>query len=570
MTKQKTSENFIDAAISIIEKSYHDMKKAGLDAPNDSESYEENLSTLRAWGKDMKSKGAEYCNRYALNILSAAGEYWSKTLVHNYSLYKTREVSEELSQSEREEAEKLCLNLIMINNLCITYLSNIYTKLRSDNLELIFEDIAKHSSKLASKERIDKVFSLMLVNDAILCTEWEDRLFIALYSFVLIDKTSEENENKINDIFIAYLKELGYKIKDKKKKYFSFRDCFSSSEPSTQSEQLLLSDYEESGAELVPVEDKAEKLQVAKIIPAERFLILKDAMSRTIFNKKSYKLESRIEKTVKNVKLYSFDFPNIKTGEDISIFCRVDFKALEENGIEYDYSLDTEDREIFTILTSLQEAGNKYVSYNDIYRALGGKGNLNKSTSESIDASVDKISLVTISTTNEAEEGSNYEQFKVKFPLLAIKKITGVRKGGEIDTLLVLGEKSQLVEIAKDRGQLFYLPKECLSPPMKRTPLNRKILYYLIEKIQYITYSQKNKKRSSHRQRILFDTMYKELGISEDKEAKRRAKKKVFDILDYYNTPKGKETKEEHIGYIYGYTADEKGITLLFPKSALK
>ena len=239
---------------------------------------------------------------------------------------------------------------------------------------------------------------------------------------------------------------------------------------------------------------------------------------------------------------FAVDVSNIndkRKGVEVFINYMLDFSEIEESGLKLTKTINKYDKLVYTAIGSLYTEGQQFVTYPQIYDAMGGSGRPNKTDRSKIEQSIEKMSKtrLTLTNTSENQRYSNYELQEIKDNLLHCRTAKGRYKGQQCDIVEIITEPV-LLTFAKKRKQVKTIPKALLQSPGSMSQVNLAIKDYLLEAIIWI----KNGYRDSNR--ILLETIWQETGITR-KDYQSDKLQLVKDILKHH-------TKEKYIkGYLY-------------------
>ncbi|RXM73650.1 hypothetical protein DP144_13865 [Clostridium tetani] len=194
------------------------------------------------------------------------------------------------------------------------------------------------------------------------------------------------------------------------------------------------------------------------------------------------------------------------------------------------------DRVVHNAVCSLYEAGNTEFTALMVYRCMNGLVNNEKVSPQAVGAvtkSLDKVSRIRckIDWTAEAQaRGVNIDNGLLEGNILATKKITVTTSGKTIEAYQLL-DKPILYTYAQTTKQVITIPIKLLQTKEKLRSTDEVIVIreYLIRRIEVIKNSNK------HSNKILYDSIFKEMGlINPTKQKKEKVRKAVKEILNYW------------------------------------
>lgn len=219
-----------------------------------------------------------------------------------------------------------------------------------------------------------------------------------------------------------------------------------------------------------------------------------------------------------------------------------------EDDTKLSKSLTPFDKRVFTAAASLYTAGNKVITDTLIYKNMGFTGKPSQNQIENIHNSITKLMRTQILIDN-TEEAAKYKYDLIRYEgaLLPIVRKTGIINGKPVSGAIFFNGVPMLMEYSRRRGQITTIPLIVYqSSEISKTADNLAIEDYLIERIAHIKSGRGNP-------RILYETLFEKANVK-TKMQKQRAPEKIKKYLSHY-----KKT-----GFIDGYTADAKGVTIVF------
>lgn len=228
----------------------------------------------------------------------------------------------------------------------------------------------------------------------------------------------------------------------------------------------------------------------------------------------------------------------------------INFEELEKLGdnLKISKKLTPFDKRVYIAVSALFNAGNEIITLTQIYYAMGYTGKPAEKQITRINEAVEKMrrSYITFDNANEAHAIPNYPRFKYNGYLLPIESITATVNGRLSDSAIKIFREPPLMTFAKQRNQVTTITIRLLQSPVNKTDSNIAIDDYLLERIS------KEKHKGVKSCRILYDTIYKRVGIT-TKNQRTRAPEKIRRYLTYY----------QQQGFILDYSEQPDGITVI-------
>lgn len=213
--------------------------------------------------------------------------------------------------------------------------------------------------------------------------------------------------------------------------------------------------------------------------------------------------------------------------------------------------IDHTDARIMGAISAAMDAGKDILSLKTIWRALGGKGDPQKSQREKIKDHMNKMLRTAITINNQKEaEAYNYYWTNYNGAVLPWESADEVRNG-HIETYYHILRYPPLMEFAKDRGQLTKIPIKVLQSPGSSTERKYQIEDYLLYRIaraknelaaleeqqgKKYTKERAGKIKEKKKLVILFDTLLTRTGHAGSPPSwqKRNILEPAEKILSYY------------------------------------
>lgn len=293
---------------------------------------------------------------------------------------------------------------------------------------------------------------------------------------------------------------------------------------------------DENQIEMVVVEKPNQKgpaeLVISPRVP-EKAVKTKDNVSsfitQNVLNAGEQFLEmekgGRVKKQIRTKVTFSYEGIDILTKKEFNLF----------------------DQEVHDAVVSLFKAGNKYITSSMVYRAMTGKTKseyIHPDKLKEIEESIDKcmFSKLVIDASEEAAY-FGYEEAKYDGALLSAEKMTIKMGGNRVAAYQILVEPL-LYRYAKAGKQISTIDIKLLDTPVSKTNDNIVLQGYLLRKIEAMK-SDRTAERT-----ILYEDIYKILGIDESQKVKNQRVRKYMDtMLEYWKGEK----------YITDFIVNKKG-----------
>lgn len=225
-----------------------------------------------------------------------------------------------------------------------------------------------------------------------------------------------------------------------------------------------------------------------------------------------------------------------KSKKEILSFARLDYSdnVIQTSGKK---ELTQYDREVHDALVTLYiDGGNEYITPQMIYRAMTGnpEAKLPPKQREVISNSLDKLmySKLVLEASDAECEAYGFDKWTYNSTVIQVGKSTVRMKGEVIETYHLLSEPA-LYTYAKFKKQICRLDIKLLNSPVSKNEENITLQGYLLRRIN-------GTKRGKLSPTILYDAIYKQLGIqaqaSSDgalRKKKLKVRNTVKKILDY-------------------------------------
>lgn len=209
------------------------------------------------------------------------------------------------------------------------------------------------------------------------------------------------------------------------------------------------------------------------------------------------------------------------------------------------------DRAVHNAVCSIWEAGNRYLTPNQVYRCMNGLTNGEYVTPQRVGAvtrSIDKARRIYTKINYEDEAkawNKNIDKFIVEDTILSAQKVM-LEAGGVEVTGYKVNTKPILYEYAQVSKQIITVPSKLLNIQgvLNATPEITVLREYLIRRIEVM---KANKRQSN---KILLSSIYKELELTDpDKNKTRTIRSHIKTLLSNY----------KNIKYIKSFKLYKKG-----------
>lgn len=237
-----------------------------------------------------------------------------------------------------------------------------------------------------------------------------------------------------------------------------------------------------------------------------------DRISKRIFEQKEITRETSL---------------GIQTGRNESAGVMVSFMFPE--GVT-SCNLDNFDKFLYIVVASLFYAGNKQITTNMIFKAMGNTGRPSKDQINKINKSLTRLSFTRIKLSNEDEiiNGYKYMLYNIEDEaLLNFQRSRVITRGKDVAVINLLNAPV-LLRFAKDRGQITTFNAALLEDNLNNTDLNVHIKSYLLD---YISHAKKNTKLQ---RKLLFETLCSEFQVGKTRAQRSRLKSKINNLMQFY------------------------------------
>lgn len=251
----------------------------------------------------------------------------------------------------------------------------------------------------------------------------------------------------------------------------------------------------------------------------------------------------------------AFNMAKYGSKQSFLAYYAINFDDLSDN-IKITKRLTPTDKRVYIAVSALFNAGNTVITLSQIYYAMGYTGRPGTRDLQQINDAITKMTTARIYFDNEQEAAhyKKYDHFKYDGSLLPLERGTVIVNGKLADAAIKIFREPPLITFAKNRKQITTLDVKLLQSPMSKTDANLLIEDYLLERIS----REKLQRRKGKSCRILFATLYKNVGIPDkpktnsEKSMKKRASGKIETYLKHY----------QQQGFISSFTMEQDGITI--------
>ena len=243
---------------------------------------------------------------------------------------------------------------------------------------------------------------------------------------------------------------------------------------------------------------------------------------------------------------------NVASGTDkrkskaVPVTYCIDFSELEGSITK---KLEPYDKRVCIAVAALYNMGYEVMTLQQIYNAMGNRGKIGSTDKKKLNDSITKLGTAILHLDNrlEADVYNRYE-FIYDGAVIIMERVQALVNGQIAESAIHVFREPAPISFAKERKQFTTIEVRLFDSPISKTSTNIQLEDYLIERISKI-------KRSSGKtsNKILFDTIYKQAGITEKKQ-KQRAPKKIEKLLEHY----------KNCSFIKGYSIESDGIKIYY------
>lgn len=206
----------------------------------------------------------------------------------------------------------------------------------------------------------------------------------------------------------------------------------------------------------------------------------------------------------------------------------VDSEQLEKLGISKKFT--QKDFTICSVINAFRESGNSVITFTQLHKALGNKATPNSQQLHALQDNLTRLLTTTIALNTkdiaEAYNIENYNEFIGSLLPIQIINEKAVINGQTVNGYIKILEEPPLITLAKNTNQITAIQPQMLAVNITHNEMFYAIFNYLVTEISHIknpNYTRRNK--------ILYSTIYSEIGIKEDTNASRQ-KAKALDIIE--------------------------------------
>lgn len=306
-----------------------------------------------------------------------------------------------------------------------------------------------------------------------------------------------------------------------------------------------------------PEPERAAEIRQIIAAPPEGLTFPLDIVTSALFKggeiPESRKVKGKLDATKHDSKTGKM---TSKKGTQLQETSRAEIKYViyfgdAENGLTFSKQLTPYDKRVMLAAAELFITGNPVFTASYLYRQMGYGSTFNAEDKRKITESMEKLATTRITIDNRAEAALyNYPAFlrQTRY-LLNVNTTEAIVRGKLAEAAFELKEEPVLLQFARARKQVTYIPRAVLESPrgFSKTDENLAIEDYLLRRISQM----KRDKTGKISRRILFSTIFENAGIK-DKQRKIRAKKRIILLMEHY----------VDTDYIYAYDDDQDGITI--------
>jgi len=296
-------------------------------------------------------------------------------------------------------------------------------------------------------------------------------------------------------------------------------------------------------------EDEQQKEAIASLffpphenIQTERLnksLYINTKLQRQVFNQK---YEKKIPTTIQSVQVKKKD----KQAEnEVVTYCTISLENLP--GVKTEVQLTRYEKDVYDAIAGLYSRNQKEISPQMIYRQMvqNPEAKLTEKHAKRIKDCMELFmySKVELDLTEEAkafnydfskaeikkkEDKKNEDRFIVEGPMLSAIKVE-MRLNGKITNGWKISKDIPplMYAYAVAKKELLYIPQEVIDANIRNDEELIILRKYLLENIIRI-------KNGNTSKTILFETMYKEMGATDDKTKQRKIRKNATILLDHF------------------------------------
>lgn len=263
--------------------------------------------------------------------------------------------------------------------------------------------------------------------------------------------------------------------------------------------------------------------------------------------------------TNKLAQLKEFNEVTVARRKNLTVQTAVTLDCPEHMKIYGDFNLTNYDKSIINGVVSILESGNRNFTIPMLYHAMTGKENptVDEITFEELKWKLDTMRRLSIriDLTEEIRAhlierriDGGIESFSIEGYLLPLNKYSGVINGKRSEMYQII-DTPPLHSYAKLKKQIASVSIDLLKAPLNNTATTIPLKTYLLGRIE----AMKNENNSMTRDKILFSSIYRELGAEEaDKKRKKRIRDYTEVVLTHFAS----------LSYITKYQMIKEGRTI--------
>lgn len=247
--------------------------------------------------------------------------------------------------------------------------------------------------------------------------------------------------------------------------------------------------------------------------------------------------------TNKLAQLKEFNEITVARRRNLTIQTAVTIDAPEHMKIDGNFQLTNYDKSIINGVVSILESGNSSFTVPMLYHAMTGKENptVDDGLMEEIKAKLDTMRRLSINIdlTEEIkahmidrrmEGAGEVDSFTIEGYLLPLNKYIGVVNGKRSEMYQII-DTPPLHSYAKMKNQITTVSIDLLKAPLNNNATTIPLKTYLLSRIE----GMKNQHNKLTRDKILFESIYRELGdLDSDKKRKKRIRDYTEIVLNHF------------------------------------
>ena len=247
--------------------------------------------------------------------------------------------------------------------------------------------------------------------------------------------------------------------------------------------------------------------------------------------------------TNKLAQLREFNEITVARRRNLTIQTAVTIDCPEHMKIDGNFQLTNYDKSIINGVVSILESGNSSFTVPMLYHAMTGKENptVDDGLMEEIKAKLDTMRRLSINIdlTEEIkahmidrrmEGAGEVDSFTIEGYLLPLNKYIGVVNGKRSEMYQII-DTPPLHSYAKMKNQITTVSIDLLKAPLNNNATTIPLKTYLLSRIE----GMKNQHNKLTRDKILFESIYRELGdLDSDKKRKKRIRDYTEIVLTHF------------------------------------